>query len=156
MLRQRNVLLNRKSTIISHFNFEYIVMTSITKEDEELLDQLNDSDEWEDRYIKIENNKNNIKCSNILLYGDINFKDEDTINMINKKKLIDEEPFHLTNIYSKLDYDKGVIISDLEGIFRYHQTYNKVKVLMLNHCFIGKPEKIIVYKTKDVSTIKFN
>lgn len=154
MLNRRSVLYNRKSTIISHFNFYKIVMTSITKDIEDILDELNKTEEWDWKTIILPNNPINVKCSDILLYGAIDFTNDNDIKLINKKNLTSVEPYELPVVYSNLDYKNGCITSDKEGIFRWYHTFNPVKVLMLHHCYINKPERIVIYRTKDVSKLE--
>ena len=62
------------------------------------------------------------------------------------------------NIPSRFSYKTGDVYSDREGIFRCHDTWDKVKWFKFNHLLIGKPERIIIYRInkKYVNTIVKN
>ena len=54
------------------------------------------------------------------------------------------------NIPSNFDYNTGYVYSNNEDIFKTHDTWNKIDWFKFNHCLIGKPERIIIYRINKV------
>lgn len=83
-----------------------------------------------------------ITSKDIYLYGEINFKDDNDINQINRLNLIDDKGAY---IYSTFNYDKGNY-STIDYQIKCSPTWNPIYWFMYCHCLIGKPKRIIVYR----------
>lgn len=84
-----------------------------------------------------------IDAKSIYLYGEVNFEDKNDIYQIERLKLIDEDGGY---IYSNFDYDKGQFTT-IDGVAKSYPTWNPLTWFKYCHCLIGKPKRIIVYKT---------
>ncbi len=96
----------------------------------------------------ITRNKKKITNEDILLYGDVNFDNDNDINYINrfKRKLLN--PYDYANFYySTFDYENGTIYKDMKkDVFLGYQLMNDVvKWFKYHYCLIGKPKYFIVY-----------
>lgn len=130
-----NLLGIRKKAVLCHFDGprggHCAVMESITDEEENYIDRrkchklfINDV----------------VDESNIYFYGDINLDNEDDINLIMKKSLINENVL----IRSNFNYDRGE--HDVTDQVRCSVINSPIEWFKYNHCLIGKPAKVIVYK----------
>ena len=70
------------------------------------------------------------------------FNSEEDCNILNRFHLLDNDN---SFVYSGFNYDKGTIVLK-ENKVKWYQTTNNIKWLQFNHCLIGKPEHIIIYK----------
>lgn len=117
-----------------------VIMEAITKEQEARIDNSS-------KYFGITRYERSdgviIKDKDIYMYGEINLNDDNDLNIIEKFNLINDNGEW---IYSNFDYDEGTITS-INKKFKTHQTWNPILWFMYCHCLIGKPERIIVYKT---------
>lgn len=84
-----------------------------------------------------------IDAKSIYLYGEVNFEDKNDIYQIERLKLINDDGNY---IYSNFDYDKGQFTT-VDGIAKSYPTWNPLTWFKYCHCLIGKPKRIIVYKT---------
>ena len=149
----------RSKAILNKTSNSYLVMQKITEEEEIAIDNAMDSDDTirfvlEEKYI--------IPIRDIFLYGHVDITNKEDIQVIKNSKIITEEINGAANIPSKFSYKYGDVYSDREGIFRCHDTWDKLKWFKFNHLLIGKPERIIIYKIdkkyvpRNRSTIKRN
>lgn len=119
-------------------NKKIVIMEAITEEEEQRIDKS------KDYYGSIRYNKNNlvIDSKDIYLYGEVNLNDENDINFIKRFYLINPET---SFIYSNFDYDRGVYTTvNLKP--RWCTTFDAIKWFKYNHCLIGKPNRIIIYR----------
>lgn len=125
----------RTRALLRHFNGfkggEFVVMSAITEEEEEILDKTS-----------VHTLYNGVKIGkeNIYFYGDIDINNKNDINLIRSKNLINEN----AQIRSNFDYEKGN--HKVFDRVRCSPCSNIVTWFKYNHCLIGKPTKIIVYK----------
>ena len=116
-----------------------VIMEAITKEEEARIDK---SKQYFGSIRHTKENGQIIDGKDIYVYGEINFNNEEDCNILNR--------FHLLNsdnsfIYSNFNYDKGTVILK-ENKVKWYQTIDNIKWLKFNHCLIGKPKRIIIYK----------
>lgn len=158
-MRKVNIMGIRSKAILNKTSNSYLVMQKITEEEEIAIDNAMDSDDTirfvlEEKYI--------IPIRDIFLYGHVDITNKEDIQVIKNSKIITEEINGAANIPSKFSYKYGDVYSDREGIFRCHDTWDKLKWFKFNHLLIGKPERIIIYKIdkkyvpRNRSTIKRN
>ena len=83
-----------------------------------------------------------IDGKDIYVYGEINFGSEEDCNILNRFHLLDNDN---RKKKTKKKNDKGTIVLK-ENKIKWYQTTNNIKWLQFNHCLIGKPERIIIYK----------
>ena len=124
-------------------NKQYVLMQALTKSEEQAIDTYN---EYPDLYNKDfpfkPNNNNLIKGDNIYFYGEIDFKNKDDVDVINKLNLVDS--VNGGWMYSDFDFHTSkVIISN--GI-KMAPTWDAVKWFKYNYVLLGKPKRVIVYK----------
>nr|UWI24163.1 MAG: hypothetical protein [Bacteriophage sp.] len=109
-------------------------MRPITEEDEQNLDK------WE--YLNIDNKR--IDKKDIYCYGEINLSSNDDVEYIKKFSLLDTDNGGI--IHSNFNYQEGYAL--IEGIAKTYSTFDIVEWFKYNHCLIGKPTRIIIYKCK--------
>ena len=144
---KKNIMGIRSSVILNRFKSNYLVMESITKEQEEEIDL---SGELYDEMFFIKDNKYRIPARDIFLYGEININNKEDLMLINKSDIITQEVNIAANIPSNFDYNTGDVYSNNEDIFKTHDTWNKIDWFKFNHCLIGKPERIIIYRINKI------
>lgn len=138
-----------KKTILCHINNfgteEVYVMEPITQEQEDAID--NSFNQYgEIRFVR--NNGDILKKQNIKLYGDVNLDSEEDLAAIEKYQFIDEN--WRSFVYSNFDYERGVV-GLIDGKFMYYPTKDPILWFKYNHCLIGKPDKIIIYKIPKIN-----
>lgn len=124
--------------------YEYVIMESITEEQETIIDKAYKY-YGEHRYVTKENTV--ITGKNIFLYGEVNLNNEDDIDIIEKFPIVSEDMDNF--MYSNFDYEKGTYTT-IDGLSKGHFTCNRLKWFMYNYCLIGKPDRIIIYKINKV------
>ena len=144
---KKNIMGIRSSVILNRFKSNYLVMESITKEQEEEIDL---SGELYDEMFFIKDNKYRIPARDIFLYGEININNKEDLMLINKSDIITQEVNIAANIPSNFDYNTGDVYSNNEDIFKTHDTWNKIDWFKFNYCLIGKPERIIIYRINKI------
>ena len=128
--------------MICHFdnikNRYIVIIEPITEEQEERIDKS------KLYYGQLHYEKDDIivEGRNIIMYGEINIKDKDDIDLINHFNLINVDG---SWIYSNFDYKKGIAVINDDKTFTY-PTYNALEWFKYCYCMIGKPKRIIVYK----------
>ena len=158
-MKKINIMGIRSKAIMNRTHENYLVMQAITEEEELAIDNAMDTEDTirfvlEEKYV--------IPGRDIFLYGHVDVNNPDDLEIIKNAKIITEEIYEAANIPSNFDYETGDVYSDQEGIFRCHDTWDKIKWFKLNHLLIGKPERIIIYRInkkyvpKNRSTIKRN
>lgn len=85
-----------------------------------------------------------VVAKDIYLYGEVDFNNNDDLDLIERFKLIDEDG---NWIYSNFDYEKGNFTT-IDGIVKRYPTWNLINWFKYCHVLIGKPQRIIVYKRK--------
>ena len=158
-MRKINIMGIRSKVILNRTLGNYLVMQSITEEEENAIDNAMDSEDvikfvLEEKYV--------IPIKDIFLYGHVDITNKEDIQVIKNSKIITEEINGAANIPSRFSYKSGEVYSDREGIFRCHDTWDKIKWFKFNHVLLGKPERVIIYKInknhvpRNRSTIKRN
>lgn len=85
-----------------------------------------------------------IKKDRIILYGDIDIKNQNDLNSIAYYCYIPED--YNAILHAHFDYDKGSFTTK-DGIAKDTITYDPILWFKYNHCLIGKPKKVLIYKT---------
>jgi hypothetical protein len=137
MLQEINLLGIRKQTILCHFEkiCDLAVMKEITETDEKNID----------KGLRFNTGTQFIERDKIILYGEIDFNNKNDVKLIKNKNLM--FPEIVSNIvYSTFDYKSGIATS-INNVYKMTIEVDPVKWLMYNYCLIGKPKRIIVYKT---------
>lgn len=142
-MQKINIMGIRSKAILNRTSNSYLVMQSITEEEELAIDNAMDSDDivrfvLEEKYI--------IPTRDIFLYGQVDITKDSDCSIVKNAKIITEEINNAANIPSNFDYKTGDVYSDEDGIFKCHDTWNKLDWFKFNHLLIGKPERIIIYK----------
>jgi hypothetical protein len=109
-------------------------MRPITEQDEQNLDK------WE--CINVDGKR--IDKKDIYCYGEINLSSNDDVEYIKKFSLLDTD--NGGTIHSNFNYQEGCTI--IEGIAKTYPTFDIIEWFKYNHCLIGKPTRIIIYKCK--------
>lgn len=137
MLQEINLLGIRKQTILCHFEkiCDLAVMKEITETDEKNID----------KGLRFNTGTQFIERDKIILYGEIDFNNKNDVKLIKDKNLM--FPKIVSNIvYSTFDYKSGIATS-INNVYKMTIEVNPVKWFMYNYCLIGKPKRVIVYKT---------
>ena len=83
-------------------------------------------------------------AKNIYLYGEVNFDNDDDLDLIEKFNLINEEG---NWIYSNFDYENGNFTT-VDGRIKSAPTWDLINWFKYCHVLIGNPQRNIVYKRK--------
>lgn len=137
MLQEINLLGIRKQTILCHFEkiCGLAVMKEITETDEKNID----------KGLRFNTGTQFIERDKIILYGEIDFNNKNDVKLIKNKNLM--FPEIVSNIvYSTFDYKSG-IATPINNVYKITIEVDPVKWFMYNYCLIGKPKRVIVYKT---------
>lgn len=137
MLQEINLLGIRKQAILCHFEkvCDLAVIKEITETDEKNIN----------KGLRFNTGTQFIERDKIILYGEIDFNNKDDIELIKSKNLM--FPEIVSNIvYSTFDYKSG-IATPINNVYKTTIEVNPVKWFMYNYCLIGKPKRVIVYKT---------
>lgn len=137
MLQEINLLGIRKQAILCHFEkiCDLVVMKEITETDEKNID----------KGLRFNTGTQFIERDKIILYGEIDFNNKDDVKLIKNKNLMFPEV--VSNIvYNTFDYKAG-IATPINNVYKMTIEVDPVKWFMYNYCLIGKPKRIIVYKT---------
>lgn len=67
-----------------------------------------------------------------------------TLNISKKFSLLDTD--NGGTIHSNFNYQEGYAL--IEGIAKTYPTFDIIEWFKYNHCLIGKPTRIIIYKCK--------
>ena len=137
MLQKINLLGIRKQTILCHFEkiCDLAVMKEITETDEKNID----------KGLRFNTGTQFIERDKIILYGEIDFNNKNDVKLIKNKNLM--FPEIVSNIvYSTFDYKSGIATS-INNVYKMIIEVDPVKWFMYNYCLIGKPKRVIVYKT---------
>lgn len=137
MLQEINLLGIRKQTILCHFEkiCDLAVMKEITETDEKNIDN----------GLRFNTGTQFIERDKIILYGEIDFNNKNDVKLIKNKNLM--FPEIVSNIvYSTFDYKSGIATS-INNVYKMIIEVDPVKWFMYNYCLIGKPKRVIVYKT---------
>lgn len=137
MLQEINLLGIRKQTILCHFEkiCDLAVMKEITETDEKNID----------KGLRFNTGTQFIERDKIILYGEIDFNNKNDVKLIKNKNLM--FPEIVSNIvYSAFDYKSGIATS-INNVYKMTIEVDPVKWFMYNYCLIGKPKRVIVYKT---------
>lgn len=136
----------RSSVILNKFLNNVLVMEELSEQDEAEIDKTADLTEGMYFMKKIKNDYVRIPSRDIFLYGEIDVNNKADLNLIKKADIITQEINMAANIPSDFDYETGIVRSNEEGIFKSHDTWNKIDWFKFNHCLIGKPKRIIIYR----------
>lgn len=137
MLQEINLLGIREQTILCHFEkiCDLAVMKEITETDEKNID----------KRLRFNTGTQFIERDKIILYGEIDFNNKNDVKLIKNKNLMFPET--VSNIvYSTFDYKSGIATS-INNVYKMTIEIDPVKWFMYNYCLIGKPKRVIVYKT---------
>lgn len=141
-MKSMNIMNIRSKVILNKFANNVLIMEALSEKDERIIDTLMDV---ENGYFTVLNNIR-ISTKDIFLYGEININNPNDIKLLRKSDIITQEVNQAANIPSNFDYDKGFVYSDKDGIYRCHDTWDKIDWFKFNHLLIGKPSRIIIYK----------
>lgn len=132
-IRQK-VLLCRTSGLKGNFN---VMMRPITEEEEKHIDD----------YKSIEFVDSRINGGHIISYGEINIDSKEDKDTIEKWNFVMDDCSSM--IPSNYDYDKGVGYID-DRVMKYAPTIDAYKWFKYCYLLIGKPDRILIYKTSYV------
>ena len=138
-----NLLGVMKKRVLSHTKgkFEEVyILQELSDKQEEILDKT------ESVIVKDPITKVNLKLNknDILLYGEIDFNNEEDCNILKKYNCI----MHNDNafVHSGFDFNKdSVTITDVP---KFYPTSDPILLFKYNYVMVGRPKKVIVYKKK--------
>ena len=134
-IRKRAILLRSKTA----YGPELTIIEPLTEAQENRIDKSKD-------YfgaIQFESKHGTVSQRDIYVYGKLDLSSKEDLDIIKRLNLVDEdfESFK----YSDFNYNKGTAIAR-NGVYKIAPTFNAIEWFKYNHCLIGKPERIIVYK----------
>lgn len=117
-----------------------VYMEAITEEQEKQIDS---SVKRHNKLFFRHPNGTIIEGKDIYLYGEVNLNNEEDISQIERFNLIDDDGSYM---YSNFDYDSGTFTT-INRVVKFFPTWDCVKWFMYCYCLIGKPQRIIVYRS---------
>lgn len=145
-MQKINIMGIRSSVILNKYRADWLIMEEITEEQEKEIDIRGDIDEI--YYITKSNIK--IPAKDIFLYGEIDLESHSDLELIRKADIVTQEVNNAAVIPSNFDYESGFVYTDKEGQYKVYNTWNKVNWFKYNHCLIGKPKRVIIYRINKV------
>ncbi len=137
---QKRVLLSRSD------KGDYgVFMEAITEETELSIDKQNDVH----GSFRYQTSKGQIATnSNTYLYGEIDLNNPKDIKYLMRFRnaILNSYDYHQW-YYTSFKYETGMITANEEGIFKgINFIADPIKWFKYNHCILGKPKRIIIYK----------
>ena len=117
-----------------------VYMEAITEQEEKQIDS---SVKRNGRLLFKHSNGKVVEGKDIYLYGEVDFNNNDDISQIEKFNLTDDNGNYM---YSNFDYDNGTFTT-INHVAKSFPTWDCVKWFMYCYCLIGKPQRIIVYRS---------
>lgn len=120
-------------------NDTVVMLEKITSKDEELID---DSGYYE---TELNGKKQTIYIDKIYMYGDINLKNKEDIDLIIKNNLHgDMLAGYPTMVHDNFNYEEGNFVA-IDGIVKTIPVSDPLLIFKHRYCRIGKPKRIICY-----------
>lgn len=115
------------------------IMTYITEEEEAILDA-------KDRPLHLDrgNKLFDIDMSDVYCYGEIDLKDEETLDTISRFKFLNHLDFGGLHIPSGYHYDSHTCVARKCKPL-YKETWDTVQVFKLAHGILNKPKRIVLF-----------
>ena len=142
-MQKINIMGIRSKVILNRLGINYLVMEKLSDRDNELLDASMELDTQPNFLI---DGKYFVPKRDIFLYGEIDLNNSDDLELIKDTDIMTDEINQASNIPSDFDYETGDVYANNEGIYKCHDTWNKLDWFKFNYCLLGKPSKIIIYK----------
>lgn len=124
-------------------NASLVFMTYISKEEEDLIDNLNNNTLILERGQKTFD----IKINQIFCYGEVNFNDINDLNTIENFNFLSHLGAVGIHIYHNYDYNTHTCSSSRKSPF-WTETWSPSEVARFAHGCLGKPERIVLFKTR--------
>lgn len=116
------------------------IMIAISEEEESLIDNIGDRSLAFHRGDK----SFSVKRKDVYCYGEVDFKDKDTLDAIDKFKFLDYLGAVGVHIYSKYDYDKHCCYSPMRRAM-WTETWSPADLAKYAHGCLKKPERILLF-----------
>lgn len=120
-----------------------VYMTYISEEEEKIIDELKEKSltlERGDKTFVITINK-------VFCYGEVNFNDENDLNTIENFNFLN----HLTGVGIKFPYNYDYnthSCTSANKTWQWTETWSPSLVAQFAHASLGKPERIVLFKTR--------
>lgn len=147
-MKTRKVFGIRKKVVLNHSNSDMLFMESIGEKEEKLIDESLETFS-SPRFILEKDIV--VYPSNIYVYGKVDLDDNNDINLLMSKDIMPDSVMEAAIIPSNFNYEDGIIYSNGNNEFLYHNTWNKLNWFKYNYCLLGKPERIIIYKLNRIA-----
>lgn len=141
--KEYNLLGLRKSTTLFLFRYangkisKIVTLRPLSENEEKQCEDDNTP------YIELDNGVH-IKKNRVILYGDIDITNKNDLNSIAYYCYIPED--YDARLHAYFNYDKGSFTTK-DGVAKDTITYDPILWFKYNHCLIGKPKKVLIYKT---------
>ena len=158
-MQKINIMGIRSKVILNRLDSNFLIMEELSEKDNEMLDV---AVEYEKEVNILIDNKYTIRNRDIFLYGEIDLNNNDDVQLLLNTDIITDNINNASNIPSDFDYETGDVYKNKDGIYKCHDTWNKIDWFKFNHCLLGKPKRIIIYRinrqyvTRNRSTIRRN
>lgn len=83
-----------------------------------------------------------IESENVYHIGELNFDNPEIVSLADNLKIVPDNGY---KIYSSFDFENAELKTE-NGVLKWYDTYNPVKILKYNYCQIGKPKYVIIFK----------
>lgn len=126
--------------VVSKHGIKFTIMIGINEEEEEKIDNIN-------KEIITFNRGNRsfaVTMKDIYCYGEVNFKDIETVEKINSFDFLDYLDFAGIRIPSNYDYDTHSY-STPKSKHLYTETFSPAKLATIAHGYLGKPQRILLF-----------
>lgn len=128
---------------ISTVGNKITVMIPISEEEEAEIDNIEDTTLTFTRGNRTFSvNKRNIYC-----YGEVDFKDDDTLDQIEEFNFLNFLKDSGIRIRSRYDYDSHTCTSTTKKCL-WAETWSPSEIAIIAHGFLGKPKRILLFNQK--------
>lgn len=145
-MQKKNIMGIRSSVILNRYLTNYLMLEELSEEDERFIDETAETSDEMYFLKKIGKNTFKIPARDIFLYGEIDVNNKSDLQLLQKTDIITQEVNQAAYIPSNFDYETGNVFADKDDIYKTHDTWNKIDWFKFNHCLIGKPKRIIIYR----------
>lgn len=145
-MQKINLMGIRSSVILNRYNANVLIMEALSEQEEFLIDQTEKLEEEMYFMKQVGKNQVRIPARDIFLYGEININNQDDLDLLRNSDIITQDVNQAANIPSDFDYESGFAFSNDRNVFKTHDTWDKIDWFKFNHCLIGKPSRIIIYR----------
>lgn len=142
-MQKINITGIRSKVIMNRLGANFLMMEELSEKDNDVLDT---AAEYDKEISILVDNKYIVRGRDIFLYGEVDLNNKEDLELLMNTDIMTDEVNNASNIPSDFNYETGDVYKDKDGIYKCHDTWNKLDWFKFNHCLLGKPKRIIIYR----------